>query len=387
MRTKIRACTQCPLACRQVHDFDDYVCEGPEFETLGLCGSNCGVGDLAAVAAFNRECDELGLDTMSTGAVVALAMDLCEAGAADYGLAFGDAAGYLAAPELIARREDWGAELALGARDLAALKGRPDLAHEVKGLELPAYDPRGTFGMGLGYATSDRGACHMRAFTAGDDILGGEAPADSLEGKPALTVEQQDFSALAWTGVWCANMALDTDFLGVHFRHLWGRETSHEELMAIGARIWNLGRLLNLREGFSREQDRLPAILSVPHPGRRGGRQDARRRRVPGGAGRVLPAARVGRRRRPHRGDTGEAVGRRPALAAAAGRPDECTEKAEGRRDVGRRGDPPARRHSGRAGSDPVPGDQTMLAVVTTGNGGLDRLDYPRSAPAASRPT
>ena len=266
IRTKVRACTQCPLACRQVHDFGGYICEGPEFETLGLCGSNCGIGDLPAIAAFNRECDELGLDTMSTGAVVALAMDLCEQGAADYGLRFGDVASYLQAPRLIATRQGFGAELALGARALAALKGRPDLAAEVKGLEMPAYDPRGTFGMGLGYATSDRGACHMRAFTAGDDILGGAGAADSLAGKARLVVDQQDFSAVAWTGVWCANMALDTDFLGVHFKHLWGRETSHEELMTIGARIWNLGRLLNLREGLRRADDRLPErILSVPH--------------------------------------------------------------------------------------------------------------------------
>ena len=255
---------------------------------------------------------------MSTGAVVALAMDLCERGAADYGLAFGDAAGYLAAPGLIARREGWGAELALGARDLAALKGRPELAPHIKGLELPSYDPRGTFGMGLGYATSDRGACHMRAFTAADDILGGEAPADSLEGKPALVAEQQDFSALAWTGVWCANMYMDTDFLGVHFRHLWGRETSHEELMTTGARIWNLGRLLNLREGFGREHDRLPAILGRAAPRRGGGRQDGGRGRVPRRAGRVLSRARVGRRRRAHRGDAGEAVAGRPALTASA---------------------------------------------------------------------
>jgi len=263
IRTKVRACTQCPLACRQVHDFEGYVCEGPEFETLGLCGSNCGIADLAAVAAFNRECDELGLDTMSTGSVVGLAMDLCEAGAADYGLGFGDVATYLEVPRLIAERRGFGAELALGARDLAALKGRPDLAHEVKGLEMPAYDPRGTFGMGLGYATSDRGACHMRAFTAADDILGGSGAADSLEGKALLVAEQQDFSALAWTGVWCANMALDTAFLGEHFRHLWGRETSHEELMTIGARIWNLGRLLNLREGLRREDDTLPQRILV----------------------------------------------------------------------------------------------------------------------------
>ena len=266
VRTKIRACTQCPLACRQVHRFGEHVCEGPEFETLGLCGANCGVGDLAAIADFNRACDEVGLDTMSAGAVVALAMDLCEKGAADYGLAFGETAGYLAAPGLIAAREGWGAELALGARDLAALKGRPELAAHIKGLELPAYDPRGTFGMGLGYATSDRGACHMRAFTAADDILGGEAPADSLEGKPALVVQQQDFSALAWTGVWCANMYLDADFIAAHVRHLWAREVTHEELLTAGARIWNLGRLLNLREGLAREHDRLPAILDVPHP-------------------------------------------------------------------------------------------------------------------------
>ncbi len=267
IRTKIRACTQCPLACRQVHDFGDHLCEGPEFETLGLCGSNCGISDLAAIAAFTRECDELGLDTMSTGAVVALAMDLCEQGVADYGLRFGDIGAYLEAPRMIAARRGFGAELALGARELAALKGRPELAIEVKGLEMPAYDPRGTFGMGLGYATSDRGACHMRAFTAGDDILGGAGAADSLAGKARLVVDQQDFSAIAWTGVWCANMALDTDFLGIHFRHLWGRETSHEELMTSGARIWSLGRLLNLREGLRRADDRLPErILSAPHP-------------------------------------------------------------------------------------------------------------------------
>jgi aldehyde:ferredoxin oxidoreductase len=266
VRTKLRACTQCPLACRQVHTFGKYTCEGPEFETIGLCGSNCGIADIEAVAEFNRACDELGLDTMSTGSVVALAMDLCEQGAADYGLAFGEVAGYLEAPALIAGRESWGAELALGARDLAALKGRPDLATEVKGLELPSYDPRGTFGMGLGYATSDRGGCHMRAFSAADDILGGSGPAHSLEGRARLVADLQDFSALAWTGVWCANMYLDADFIGAHFRHLWKRDVTEQELLAVGARIWNLGRLLNLREGLRRDDDRLPArILSTPH--------------------------------------------------------------------------------------------------------------------------
>jgi len=268
-RVKIRACTQCPLACRQVHAFEGDVGEGPEYETIGLCGANCGIDDLSALAAFNRACDELGLDTISTGAVVALAMDLYERGVADYQLAFGETAGYLKAPRRIAYREGSGAELALGARALAALNDRPDLAPEVKGLEMPAYDPRGTFGMGLAYATSDRGACHMRAFAASDDILGGSGRADSLVGKARLVVDQQNFTSIAWTGVWCSNFALDTDFLGVHFKHLWGRQSSPDEheLMAVGERIWNLGRLFNLREGLRREDDTLPErILNVPHP-------------------------------------------------------------------------------------------------------------------------
>ena len=142
---------------------------------------------------------------------------------------------------MIARREGWGAELALGARDLAALKGRPDLAPHIKGLELPSYDPRGTYGMGLGYATSDRGACHMRAFTAVDDILGGEAPADSFEGKPALTVEQQDFSALAWTGVMVRQHVDRHRFPGGAVPPRVGTGDGRRELMTVGARIWNLG--------------------------------------------------------------------------------------------------------------------------------------------------
>jgi aldehyde:ferredoxin oxidoreductase len=265
-RTKVRACTQCPLACRQVHAFGDYVCEGPEYETLGICGANCGIGDLDALAAFNRECDELGIDTISSGAVVALAMGLREVGVADYGLEFGDPEGYVAAPRLIATRTGIGADLALGAKGLAALHGESGLAAEVKNLDMPAYDPRAFFGMGLAYATSDRGACHMRAFAAGEELFG-DRPPDSLEGKAQHVIELQDFGALAWTGIWCANMALDVSFVAAHFRHLWGREAGEDELRALGARVWNLGRLLNLREGLDASDDSLPdRLLKVPHP-------------------------------------------------------------------------------------------------------------------------
>lgn len=263
----VRACTQCPVACRQVHRFAGQVCEGPEYETIGLCGSNCGIDDLEAVAAFNRECDELGLDTISCGAVVALAMDLCEAGAAEYGLRFGEAGLYAAAPRMIATREGVGVDLALGAKALAELHGRPDLAVHVKNLEMPAYDPRGSFGMGLAYATSDRGACHMRGFPANDELLYGTRPPDSLQGKAQYVIDLQDFNALAWSCSWCANIALDVDLVAAHIRHLWRREPEAGELMTLGARVWNLGRLLNLREGFGRHDDRLPErILTTPHP-------------------------------------------------------------------------------------------------------------------------
>ena len=195
---------------------------------------------------------------MSTGAVVALAMDLCEQGVADYGLRFGDVASYLQVPRLIARREGWGAELALGARDLAALKGRSDLAQHVKGLEMPAYDRRGTFGMGLGYATSNA------------------APATCAPSPPATTSSAAGRRPIRWRasrrspstsrtsalspGPVCGAPTWPSTrtFSAFDFRHLWGREITHEELMTIGARIWNLGRLLNLREGLSRADDRLP---------------------------------------------------------------------------------------------------------------------------------
>ena len=125
------------------------------------------------------------MDTISTGAVVGLAIDMTEKGIADFGPHFGDYDAYVAAPEQIARREGIGAELAEGARALAARYGVPELAMEVKNLELPGYDPRGTFGMSLAYATADRGGCHQRSYVQADEILGGDLPPDSLAGKAA----------------------------------------------------------------------------------------------------------------------------------------------------------------------------------------------------------
>jgi aldehyde:ferredoxin oxidoreductase len=266
-RIRNRACTQCGLACRQFHSFKSLSCEGPEFETIAVGGSNCGVGDLDAIAEFNAECDELGMDTISTGAVIALAMDLSERGFADLGTRFGDVDSYLRLPRMIVERDGVGGELALGARDLAVKYGHPELAAHVKNLEFPGYDPRGSFGMGLAYATSDRGACHLRAYVTGAEVLTGEMPANTLEGKAIAVVDAQNYTSIAWTGIWCSNWATTTSTLIKQFRHLWRREPEEAELLRTGERIWNLGRLLNLRQGLTAEDDTLPArILAEGHP-------------------------------------------------------------------------------------------------------------------------
>ncbi|MBM3148143.1 MAG: aldehyde ferredoxin oxidoreductase, partial [Actinobacteria bacterium] len=259
VKTKNRACYQCAIACRQWHEAGGVAGEGPEYETIALCGSNCGVSDIAALMKFNQACDELGMDTISCGAVVALAMDLTEKGIHDFGLRFGEIEGYLKAPELIASREGIGAELALGTRALAAKYGHPELSFEVKNLELPGYDPRGSFGMSLSYATSDRGGCHMRSYPIADEVMSGTLPPDTMEGKAKYNMDAQHYSSMKYTGIWCDFWAIDFDQMSQLMKHVWRREVSEEELTAVGERIWNLGRLFNLREGV--EPDDLPLKL------------------------------------------------------------------------------------------------------------------------------
>lgn len=256
IRTKNRACCQCAVACRQFHVVADVAAEGPEYETIAICGANCGISDIAALSQFNVACAELALDTISTGDVVALAMDLTERGIKDFGMRFGETEGYLKAPEAIAKKQGIGVELARGARALACKYGVPELAMEVKNLEVPAYDPRGSFGMTLAYATSDRGGCHMRAWPFEAEVLEGTLLPDSLDGKIENVVFGQNERSLKWTGILCDIYFLTFEDACPLFRRLLGTEASNGELRLIGERIWNLGRLFNLREGV--EPDDIP---------------------------------------------------------------------------------------------------------------------------------
>ena len=327
LRTKNRACYQCAIGCRQFHEAGDVKAEGPEYETIALCGSNCGISDIEALMTFNALCDEWGLDTISSGSVAGLAMDLTEQGVHDFGLRFGDAGAYVKVPELLAKKEGIGAELALGARALAAKYGRPELAMEVKNMELPGYDPRGAFGMSLAYATSDRGGCHMRAYPIADEVVSGALPPDSLEGKaekiiagnPAEGMIGENFSSIKFSTILCDFWAATPEQLRLLFKHVWRHEYSDEEIFQIGERIWNLGRLFNLREGV--EADTIPEKLYAESGAHTSGASAGRAigteafKAAPAG---VLLAARLGREGCADREQAGRTGRRRPPLGDRA---------------------------------------------------------------------
>jgi len=259
-KTRNRACATCPLACGQLTANEHGKMEGPEYETLGLGGANCAVDDLDAVIGFNQLCDDLGLDSISAGNTLGLAMLMAQEGIHDLGLHFGDVETYLEATEGMARRRGLGAELAEGAARLARKYGAEHLVMESKGLEFPSYDPRGSYGMALAYCTSDRGGCHMRAFPVGNEAFGDVDPF-TLEGKADMVAKGQNFSSAKWTGIFCDFWAIEIETIAELTAAGTGHPYSAEEMLTVGERIWNLGRMFNVREGFGRKDDYPPAAL------------------------------------------------------------------------------------------------------------------------------
>ena len=265
-----RACATCPLGCGNFTSVNGVQVEGPEYETLCLGGSNCDINDMEQVMRFNRACDDLGLDTMSTGNVIGLAMALTESGAADLGLTFGDAAAYLQVLGEIANRSTGrGRDLALGAAKLADKYGQPDQAAHSKGMEMPAYDPRGNYGMGLAYATSERGACHLRAFPLfADDPF-------KLKDLAKDVVTMQNVNGAKWSMCFCDFWgSVDTTIMAELLTAGLGRQVSATDLDRAGERVWNLLRMFNLAAGFTAADDTLSekltkrALENGPHEGR-----------------------------------------------------------------------------------------------------------------------
>ncbi len=262
---KSTACWACPITCTRVSKTDKVEGEGPEFETTWAFGAACGCADLAAIIEANVLCNDLGLDTISAGSTLACAMELAERGRLDSDLRFGRADLFAHTLEDLAYRRDLGDDLAEGSLRLATKYGAPELSMSVKGLEMPAYDPRGMQGQGLLYATGNRGACHMRGNMLGLEVLGLPKLIDrfQVQGKSSYVILHQNTMAAIDSLVLCkfTNLGVAEEYFARTLTAVTGVPYSTGDLVRAGERIWNLERLYNLREGFSRKDDTLPPRL------------------------------------------------------------------------------------------------------------------------------
>ncbi len=260
-----RGCWGCPIACTRRTKVGDVQGEGPEYESLWALGADCGIADLETIVRANYLCNELGLDTISVGATIACAMELSEQGLLSGGPVFGDATQLLPLVRATAYREGLGDELAEGSARLAARHGAPQLAMQVKGMEIPAYDPRAMQSQGLAYATSNRGGCHLRANMMGPTVLGLPKLVDRMNGRgqAGLAIEIQNLNAVLDSLVMCkfGHMALAEDHYARLLSTVTGRRFSEGEMLRTGERIWTLERLYNLRRGFTAKDDTLPPRL------------------------------------------------------------------------------------------------------------------------------
>jgi aldehyde:ferredoxin oxidoreductase len=277
-----RACWGCPIGCGRITSvksgpFQVLSSEGPEYESIWALGSSTGVKELDAIVKANHYCDEFGLDPISTGSTIAAAMELNEEGCIPKGdlqgldLRFGNPSALVEAVWRTAYRAGFGKYLALGSKRLCEIYGRPELSMSVKGLEMPAYDPRAIKGIGLNYATANRGGCHVTGYTVSPEVLGIPEKIDPLkpEGKAMWTKTFQDFTCVVNSTV---NCLFTTFALGVRdyadlLSAVTGWSLTEGEVLRIGERIYNLERMILNRLGFDGKDDTLPRrLLEEPMP-------------------------------------------------------------------------------------------------------------------------
>lgn len=279
------ACYRCPIACGRETRAPSYgvkTADGPEYETLGTLGSLVMVDDLEAVIYAGHLCNRYGLDTISTGVTIALACEMFERGIltpADTGgleIRYGDAATIHRLIEMLARREGFGALLAEGNASLAERFGVPELSATVNNLEVPMHDPRAFAGLAVTYALSPRGACHLQGDMYGVDTGQGQPtelgvlPGDRFESsaeKGRTAARQQAWRNLYNSLVLCVFQNPGVGPLLDALNAATGWELAPADLMTIGKRIVTLKRLLNMRRGLTRADDRLPDLLLQPLDG------------------------------------------------------------------------------------------------------------------------
>ncbi len=311
--TRNSGCISCPIRCERRVNVDGKEVKGPEYETLGLFGANIDADNLDFILRVNYLADKLCLDTISLGSTLAFAMELREHGLKDFGVKFGDVSNLEEIIQKIVRREGIYSELANGSKWLSEKYGGKEFAMHSKGLEMASYEPRRSVGMGLGYATSNRGGCHLNggylALLESVGVLSTDP--QSPNSKPQLAVFMQDaleavstsgsclFSAqtfipaiffklgpahpitrlvgkiathaggvaallLKMTNLICFNSL----FLLPHAESLklvTGLKMTTGTFIDLGERVFNLERMYNLREGLTCKDDNLPdRLLKTP---------------------------------------------------------------------------------------------------------------------------
>ena len=304
---KNKGCITCPIQCGRVVKMDGREIKGPELETIGLLGPNLLNNDLERISKLNHLCDEYGIDTISFGSSVGFAMELNEKGLWENGLNFGDCETLESLVGMVARREGIGADIAEGVKRMSEKFGGKDFAIHAKGLELAAYDPRAAQGMGLGYATSNRGGCHLNGgYLIVLEGLGMRVSGATTRGKAALTVFFQDLMEAASAAGSClfstyavlpSPMIKKQDklfvrmicailpgfgglvafahnhpgILGINapgvvpypyaYKLITGEKMNIGRFVRSGERVYNLERMVNVRQGLT-DGDCLPARLT-----------------------------------------------------------------------------------------------------------------------------
>ncbi len=275
------ACYRCSVACGQMAEVNEGEFAGaqarPEYESIGLLGPSCGINKMDAVIAANQKCDDLGIDTITAGNLVALVMELFQRGLVsaedNEGLEvhFGDGQALLYMLDFIAERRGLGDMIADGARGI--IQARPEWERYIlhsKGLTFPAYDPRGFHGMGLSYATSARGACHnVGGYTVSGELLKGKPDRYAVEGKGEYVKSLQDNRAYIDSLGLCTVVRGAYQFTTSPAPETLLAITGYDfapHLMTIGERISTLERMIWVREGINRNQDALPPRMKEAIP-------------------------------------------------------------------------------------------------------------------------
>jgi len=276
-------CHACPVACKKEVE----ITEGPyaglrmeslEYEPAWALGANCDNADVATVAKLIDQCNDYGLDAIELGNVLSVYMEASEKGYTNGagGLKWGDTAAMVETVNKMAFREGIGDKLADGAERTAKAFGHPEIAMTVKGMSIPAYDPRGIKGMGIAYATSNRGACHLRAYTPAAEVianvLGPTTLTDPLEwkGKGELTVIFQHVHTMTDCLDVCkfSTFAENLDTFAAQYEAITGVPTDANYLLTVGERVYNLERYYNNLAGFGEGSDYLPErFLKEPSDG------------------------------------------------------------------------------------------------------------------------